>query len=267
MFIKIDKYNTCFGVNAGLNATGEGVYIGFGAGSRASGGEVCIGNNTGIFGGNNSITIGKNAARYTESSNRIAIGAYSHLYGSSSRSVFLGNYSGYSATKAVNGYENIFIGSSSCSYHANSDFNGYRNVFLGAYSAQESEGQVMNVFNSIGIGYKVATTKSNQVVLGNDNITETLLKGNIGISLTNPSEKLHIGIGNFLIDQGNIQLNSGNISASGDITSGSLLKGIHTSRGGNVLPDGSYVIATGGSQDGKIIIEDGVVIGVVPFMP
>ena len=46
--------------------------------------------------------------------------------------------------------------------------------------------------NTILIGANTVSTASNQVILGNDSVTQTLLKGDVGIGTSEPSAKLHV---------------------------------------------------------------------------
>jgi len=46
--------------------------------------------------------------------------------------------------------------------------------------------------NEIVIGYSAVGVGDNSVVLGNDSIVTTVLKGNVGIGTTSPSAKVHI---------------------------------------------------------------------------
>ena len=57
---------------------------------------------------------------------------------------------------------------------------GFQNTFIGAYAGGIT-GQLISAQNSIAIGYNAITTKSNQVVLGNSSITETVLRGKIDL--------------------------------------------------------------------------------------
>lgn len=68
-------------------------------------------------------------------------------------------------------------------------------VYLGAYAKALANGQT----NQIVIGYDATGAGSNSVVLGNDSITKTILKGNIGINTLNPTEKLEIQNGNIRV--------------------------------------------------------------------
>ena len=63
--------------------------------------------------------------------------------------------------------------------------------------------------NSIVIGYNAIGIGANSVVLGNDSITTTALKGNVGIGTTSPSQLLTVGNNNqFTVDS------SGNVNAT-----------------------------------------------------
>ncbi len=61
-------------------------------------------------------------------------------------------------------------------------------IYIGAYT----KGYDNNDNNSIVIGYDAIGAGPNTVVLGNDSITTTALKGSIGIGTTSPTEKLNV---------------------------------------------------------------------------
>jgi hypothetical protein len=63
----------------------------------------------------------------------------------------------------------------------NSTFLGYR-----------SNSSVDGITNSTAIGNGAQVTQSNQVVLGNSSVTQTLLNGNVGIGTTNPTYLLSV---------------------------------------------------------------------------
>lgn len=64
-------------------------------------------------------------------------------------------------------------------------------VFLGASATTTVNG----LTNVIAIGYLARATQSHQVVLGNDSITQTLLRGNVGIGTVAPVTKLDVSGG------------------------------------------------------------------------
>jgi hypothetical protein len=61
-------------------------------------------------------------------------------------------------------------------------------LYLGANTKASFSG----ADNEIVIGYNAVGAGSNSVVLGNDSITKTILKGNVGIGTTAPTDRLHI---------------------------------------------------------------------------
>jgi hypothetical protein len=102
------------------------------------------------------------------------------------------------------GIYNTASGSDAGSYIADgqtANTTGDYNVFLGARTkalADNDQNEIVIGYNAIGLG-------SNTVVLGNDSITTTGLKGNVGIGTTSPSEKLHIKNGYAYFEKSGIK--------------------------------------------------------------
>ena len=86
---------------------------------------------------------------------------------------------GYQALTTAGGNNNTAVGDVAGSLITT----GFQNVFIGA-QAGGFTGQLISAQNSIAIGYQAITTASNQVVLGNTSITETVLRGNIKLTTT-----------------------------------------------------------------------------------
>jgi len=124
---------------------------------------------TNVDGGTNT-AMGVNTLFYntTGGDENSAIGAYA-LYKNTtgSQNIAIGVYAGHNAGVDLQTNSNsVFVG-----YQANTSVNALTNVIV--------------------IGSTAQATKSNQVILGNASITETLLRGNIGIGTTTPVGKQH----------------------------------------------------------------------------
>jgi len=98
---------------------------------------------------------------------------------------------GYGALQAnISGSYNIAIGNqagyfSTTGVLATSSNNS---IFIG----YDTKPQLSNQTNQVVIGHGATGNGSNSFTLGNDSITKTIVKGNVGIGLTGPSTKLHI---------------------------------------------------------------------------
>ena len=137
--------------------------------------------------GEENTAFGKDALRSNLESNwNTAVGS----------SALQNNTEGYQNTAAgrfamrlnISGNYNTAIGVDALTSNLSSNYNtalgykagvttiGFQNTFVGA---QESVavGQIPSVINSIAIGFNAYTTKNNQAVLGNNLVTETVLRG------------------------------------------------------------------------------------------
>jgi hypothetical protein len=114
----------------------------------------------------------------------------------------------YSMEFATTGSRNVGIGSSALLYNTTGTNNlaiGFESgrviadgvtqagscndsLFIGANTKPLNVSQT----NQIVIGYNATGIGSNSVVLGNDSITKTALKGNVGIGTPSPLSKLHV---------------------------------------------------------------------------
>lgn len=128
---------------------------------------------------------------YTNSTgfNNVALGN-SALFNSSTG--YMNTALGASALEGnTTGYRNTALGSSAGRYItggsvANQTSN--TSLYLGADTRALASGDT----NEMVIGYNLTGLGSNTVVLGNDSITKTALKGNVGIGTTDPTGKLHV---------------------------------------------------------------------------
>ena len=93
-----------------------------------------------------------------------------------------GTASGNANNNLANGYQagRYFTGSAELTAPSNSTFLGYNTMAL-------ADGGT----NEIVIGYSAVGVGDNSVVLGNDSVTKTILKGNVGIGTMAPDTKLH----------------------------------------------------------------------------
>jgi len=200
-----------------------------GGGNVASGFRVLYSNTTGnanVASGNvtlysnttgtHNVAIG-NAALYSNSTgtHNVASGAQALYYNTEG---YYNVASGFFALFAnTTGYGNVAIGGEALSGNTTGDSNvaigtfaGYltggmtendtsaNSIFLGADTKAHSVGNE----NQIVIGYNASGLGSNTVVLGNDSIVTTALKGNVGIGTTNPTGLLTLA-GDFHADANN----------------------------------------------------------------
>ncbi|MFC1615472.1 hypothetical protein ACFL2L_01605, partial [Patescibacteria group bacterium] len=168
--------------------------------------EIPVGRNTfvGVNAGN--FTMGSTATGPWHGSHNTAIGM-SALYSNTSGyyNTAIGAYALYSNTT---GYTNTALGANALHYNTT----GKRNVAIGKYAGKHiADGstpmQISNTSlflgeetkaladgdsNEIVIGYNAIGLGSNTVVLGNDSIIKTMLKGKVAIGTENPNRMLHL---------------------------------------------------------------------------
>ncbi len=116
-----------------------------------------------------------------------------------------GYYSLYSNTtgsyNTANGYRSLYANTTGSSNAATGVYagryiadgstgntTGSNSLFLGYNTKANADGES----NQIVIGYNATGAGSNSVVLGNDSITKTLLKGNVGIGVASPDTALDV---------------------------------------------------------------------------
>lgn len=165
--------------------------VGFGTGKNGLGDNIAIGLNSLVTNttGFANVAVGKAALRYNTT------GDYNTAIGETA------------LTNTTTGDYNLAIGSNALSFNET----GSRNISIGAFSGNRGSGHTKSIFiggdaksestlaqtNQIVIGDSLIGLGSNSVILGNYNITKTLLQGNVGIGTTAFSSKLDIkGSGN-----------------------------------------------------------------------
>ncbi|MEX2054915.1 MAG: hypothetical protein WD972_01925, partial [Candidatus Andersenbacteria bacterium] len=158
--------------------------------------------------GNNNLAIGSSALRSSTTSsqniaigasamsgdipgsNNVAIGTLAQQYNQgSSYNTAIGQAAMGSGLYNVTGGYNVAIGNAA----GGGVGAGIQNVLIGS----EADIASPTISNSIAIGQGVVTTASNQAIIGNSSITQTLLSGNVGIGDTSPAYLLTVGSGDL----------------------------------------------------------------------
>ncbi|MEM2590870.1 MAG: hypothetical protein QXE63_06460, partial [Zestosphaera sp.] len=172
------SYNTFIGTEAGCNNTTgySNTFIGRNAGYSNTTGDsnTFIGMEAGY----------SNTTGYSNTFIGMEAG-YSNTTGYSN--TFIGTEAGYSNTT---GSYNTFIGRNAGKFLADGSPNqaSSNSVFLGYNTRAAAAGDT----NEIVIGAGAIGNGSNSVTLGNENITKTILRGDIGIGTNTPTQTLHI---------------------------------------------------------------------------
>lgn len=171
--------NTAVGANAlELNTTGA---------STTAIGSYALNNN--IVGTSNT-AVGTAALLFNTSGSRnIAFGSSALRFNTSgSRNIAIGTAALY---ENVTGSNNVMIGDNTGRYYSTGTSamtDASASIFIG----NNNRASANNSLNEIIIGTDIVGLGNNSVVLGNDNITTTALKGNVGIGTTSPGFKLNL---------------------------------------------------------------------------
>lgn len=120
----------------------------------------------------------------TTSDNNTFLGYFSGYLGASgSRNAAVGFESLYNAT----GNDNAAVGASA----GKSITSGVGNTFVGEDSGNNGS-QKVDAVGSTALGRDAFTTKDDQFVAGGANVTETLLRGKVGVNKLDPAGQLHV---------------------------------------------------------------------------
>jgi hypothetical protein len=175
----LGSFNTALGSHAlqfltiaSANNTAVGSYA---LNANLTGSNTAVGSAALLFttSGSRNVAVGSNAGRLNTFGNR---------------NISLGTAALY---ENITGSNNIAIGDNAGRYFGSgtsalTDTSG--SIFIGNNARANANGSL----NEIVIGTDLIGLGSNSVVLGNDNVTTTALKGNVGIGTTTPSVKLHV---------------------------------------------------------------------------
>lgn len=150
---------------------------------------VPVGQNTFIGEGAGNFTMGSTASSPSHGSYNVGVG-YQVLQANTTG--YYNSALGAGALRSnTTGYNNSALGLNAGRYIADGTTDNEtsnNSVFLGSGTRALSAGNT----NQIVIGSGAIGLGSNSVVLGNDNITTTALKGNVGIGTTSPYAKLSV---------------------------------------------------------------------------
>ena len=213
-------------VGVGINALKNNIT---GAGNNANGFSSLLSNTSGF----------QNTANGVQSLQNNTIGNQNSVNGAYS---LQNNTTGGSNT--ANGYSSgrfISNGTTANTITSNSIYLGYNTKAL-----------ANNQTNQIVIGYDATGVGSNSVVLGNDSIDVTALKGNVGIGTTTPSDLLHVksGTGDSIvrIQSYGVNGNKSGVRFQNSSDNNNNAGGIYSERIGGIEHD--IIIETWGNPSG-----------------
>ena len=177
----LDNNLTALGLDAGRDLI---------ANNSAAVRTVLIGKSAGqsLTTGASNVIVGQAGSNLTTGGSNTIIGDLALLVGSSNKStVIIGSQT---ARYITSGNNSVIIGASSVRdlVGGGNVTNTSNGVYLGASIKANTDSET----NAIAIGYAVDSLGSNTAVIGNDSITTTALKGNVGIGTTTPTAKLHV---------------------------------------------------------------------------
>jgi hypothetical protein len=135
-----------------------------------------------------SVGIGYQAIKSGSNSRHVAVG-YGAATNGGSDGVDIGWAASFSRTT---GSLNVVIGRNAGRMKTNGGVANLTSISNSVLIGSDVKALDNGDTNEIVIGFEAIGIGSNSVVLGNDSITKTALKGNVGIGTTNPASKLTV---------------------------------------------------------------------------
>ena len=170
---------TLFSTFKGANSDGYNLFIG--GGGQSSVGEVGA-THKGSYNTFNGMQAGYSNTTGSQNTFNGMEAGYSNTTGFSN--TFNGKDAGYYNVDGVNNLFSGFYSGIGAENAAEQSVSDTYMTLLGNYASRQGSGTFTN---GTAIGYNAKVLASNQVVLGNDNVTTTLLKGSVGIATTAPT--------------------------------------------------------------------------------
>ena len=229
-----ESYNTLIGIEtgnsltSGMKNTANGCQAGYsnttGAAWTANGYQAGFNNTT----GSNWTANGYQAGHYNITGSNWTANGYKAGFNNTTCSNWTadGYQAGYSNTTGgawtANGYQAGFNNTTGGAWTANGYAAGRyladgatgakvfnNSTYIGANTKVSAE----DVTNENVFGYNAIGSGSNSVTLGDDNITKTILKGNVGIGTTPPTASLHIKAGTTIAGTAPVKFSTGDLLA------------------------------------------------------
>jgi hypothetical protein len=221
------RYSHWFGYGALANSPGlANTGLGRSAGRDSAGdyntsvGQDAGGSCTGSF----NMAAGLNASYAAGGWENVSIGSYSRSQSPGSQNTSIGHAALYQAP--ATGRLNTALG-----YRAGHRTGGSSNVFIGANAAYTSSATAY--LNAICVGAGAMPLGDNSMVLGNEQIVTTEIKGNVGIGTNSPAATLHVN-GSLRVEQA--QTNAGALNVQGVTTlTNTTMIGNLTMQGGQLI--------------------------------
>ncbi|HFC10863.1 MAG TPA: hypothetical protein ENJ75_01570, partial [Candidatus Kaiserbacteria bacterium] len=218
-----DSGVTIFGYNAGrVNAGSYNSFVGTSAGQFNTTGynNSFVGYAAGQFNttGYNNTFVGRSAGNIntTGSSNTFVGRSAGNNNTTGSNNSFVGRNTGYSNTTGSNNTAQGYNAGRFIADGTTANTTGSNNSFLGYNTKALADGDT----NETVIGYNATGIGSNSVVLGNDSVLTTVLKGNVGIGTTSPATTLSVAGSEYLT--GSIGIGTASPTQSLDINHGNI---------------------------------------------